>query len=101
MEYALIVLWSKVHNVHSKLASQISVQVIYISKRKILKCFEKYVQIMYTYLNLPVIHKVDDVGIFVLLKFENKMDREITQFNYKSKHHYKCKFVLKLALNCF
>ena len=31
----------------------------------------------------------------VLLKLENKMDREISYFNYNSKHYNKCKFALK------
>ena len=30
-------------------------------------------------------HKVGNVGIFVLLKFENKLDREINHFNFNSK----------------
>ena len=28
--------------------------------------------------SFPVIHKVGNIGIFVLLKFENKSDREIS-----------------------
>ena len=32
------------------------------------------------------IHKVSNVGIFLLVKFENKMDREISHLNYNSKH---------------
>ena len=46
--------------------------------------------------SFPVIHKVGNIGIFVLLKFENKMEREIIHLNYNSEHHDKCKFVLKL-----
>ena len=40
-----------------------------------------------------VIHKVGNVEIFVLLKFEN---RELSHFNLNSKHYGKCKFTLKL-----
>ena len=46
--------------------------------------------------SFPVIHKVGNVGIFVLLKFENKLNREISHFNFISKHYDKCKFALKL-----
>ena len=31
-----------------------------------------------------------NVGNFVLLKFENELNREINCFNYNSKHHGKC-----------
>ena len=41
-------------------------------------------------------HKVGNIGIFVLLKVYNKMDREISHLNYNSKHYYKYKFALKL-----
>ena len=34
--------------------------------------------------------------IFALLKFENKLDREINHFNFNSKYYEKCKFALKL-----
>ena len=44
--------------------------------------------------SFPVIHKVGNAGVFVLLKFENIVDREINQFNLSSEHHNKCKFVL-------
>ena len=46
--------------------------------------------------SFPLIHKVGNAGIFVLLKFENIVDREINQFNLSLKHYDKCKFVLKL-----
>ena len=37
------------------------------------------------------------IGIFVLFKFENKFNREVSHFNFDSKHHDKCKFALKQA----
>ena len=46
--------------------------------------------------SFPVIHKVGNFDIFVLFKFENKLDREINPFNFNSKHYDKCKFSLKL-----
>ena len=46
--------------------------------------------------SFPVTHKVDNIGIFVLLKFENKLDIEINPFNFNSKHYDKCPFSLKL-----
>ena len=36
-------------------------------------------------------------GFFVLLKCDNKIDREISLFNYNSKDCDKCKFNLKLV----
>ena len=45
-----------------------------------------------------VTHKVGNVGIYVLLKFESKIDREINHFNYNSKHYDKCKFAFILIL---
>ena len=45
--------------------------------------------------SFPVIHKVDNVGIFVLLKFENKLNVVIVHTNFISKHHDKYKFALK------
>ena len=42
-------------------------------------------------------HKIGNVGIFTLLKFENKFDSETNQFNLSSKCGDKCKFVLKLV----
>ena len=39
-----------------------------------------------------------NVGIFILIKFENKFGREISYFNYNSAHNDKCKFTLKLRL---
>ena len=44
----------------------------------------------------PQYTKFGDVGIFVLLIFENKQDREINHFNMTSKHLGECQFVLKL-----
>ena len=41
-------------------------------------------------------HRVNNVGVFVLLKFQNKMDREISDLNYISKNYDKCKSALKL-----
>ena len=46
--------------------------------------------------SFPMIHKVGNADIFVLLKFENKMDREINHFNYHSKHYDKYRSALKL-----
>ena len=37
-------------------------------------------------------------AIFVLLKSESMLGREISYFNYTSTHYDKCKFVLKLRL---
>ena len=45
--------------------------------------------------SFPVIHKIGNVDMFVLLKFENKMDREIIDFNFNSKHCDKY-FALKM-----
>ena len=42
-----------------------------------------------------LIHKFGNVGIFVLLKFENMLDREINPLNFNSKHYDKCKYSLK------
>ena len=47
-------------------------------------------------MKLTVRHKVGNVDIFVLLKFENKIAREICHSDYNSKHYDKCKFDLKL-----
>ena len=38
-----------------------------------------------------------NLGFFVLLKCDNKIDREISLFNYNSKDCDKCKFDLKLV----
>ena len=46
--------------------------------------------------SFSVIHKVGNVDIFVLLKFGNKMDTEISHFNYNSKYYDKCKSASKL-----
>ena len=43
------------------------------------------------------LHKVSNVGIFVLLKFENKLDIVISHINFISKHHDKCKCALKFV----
>ena len=37
--------------------------------------------------SFPLIRKVGNVGIFVLLKFENTLNGEINYFNFNSKHH--------------
>ena len=42
--------------------------------------------------SFPVAHKVNNVGIFVLFKFENS----IRHFNFISKLYDRCKFALKL-----
>ena len=36
--------------------------------------------------SFPVIHKVGNVGIFVLPKFENKQNTVYNHFNFDSKH---------------
>ena len=41
--------------------------------------------------------RVGNVDIFVLLNFENKINREIYHFNYNPKYYDKCKFALKLT----
>ena len=43
-----------------------------------------------------VTHKVDNVGIFVLLNSENKLDNITHHFNFHSKNYDKCNFLLKL-----
>ena len=42
--------------------------------------------------------RVGKVDIFVLLEFEDKLDREISLLNLNSKHHDKYKFALKLII---
>ena len=37
--------------------------------------------------SFPVMHRVGNVGIFVLLKFENEQDTVFGHFNFNSKHH--------------
>ena len=46
--------------------------------------------------SFPVRHKIDNIGIFVLLKYENKLDNIAHHWNYHSKNYDKCKFLLKL-----
>ena len=48
--------------------------------------------------SFSVIHIVGNIGILVLLKSENKMDRAISHFNFNSKHHDKCQFALKFKI---
>ena len=48
------------------------------------------------YWSFSVTHKVGNVGISVLLRFENKEDREISYLDVNSKHHVKCHLALKL-----
>ena len=48
--------------------------------------------------SFPVRHKVGNVGIFVLLNFEDILDREIDLFHFNTNHYDKCKFTLKLIL---
>ena len=47
------------------------------------------------YSSFPVIHKIGKVGIFVLLRVENKLDRGINHFSLNPEYHDKCKFPLK------
>ena len=45
----------------------------------------------------PVIHKVGNADMFVLLKFENKLDTLYQSLKFfNSKHHDKCKFASTL-----
>ena len=37
--------------------------------------------------SFPVIHKIDNNGIFVLLKSENELDKQTNHFNLKSKYY--------------
>ena len=43
-----------------------------------------------------LIHKVGKIGIFVLLKFGNKEDKEMSDFKINSKQNGKCQFSWKL-----
>ena len=54
-------------------------------------------------MSFPVIHKVSHVCNFVLLKFKNKLDKEINDFNFNSKHYTKMLICREThwALNCF
>ena len=45
--------------------------------------------------SFPVMHKVANFGIFVLLKFENALDGEINYFNFTSKYHNNVNFLNK------
>ena len=48
-------------------------------------------------------HQVDNVGIFVLLKFENKLDATVSHTNIILKYHDECKFALifiQFLTNC-
>ena len=45
--------------------------------------------------SFPVTHKVGNVGIFVLLKFENKSDASISHIYIILEHRDKCKLVGK------
>ena len=47
--------------------------------------------------SFPVIHKVGNVLIFVLLKYENKLNVVFSHITFISKHHGKRKF----AINSF
>ena len=63
----------------------------------LLECFLVYVSCQTSF---PVIHKVGNTGILVLLEFESK-GRKISYFhyfNFNSKYHDKCKFASKLIL---
>ena len=53
------------------------------------------VKMILAHLSFPVLHKVGNIGIFVLpllWKWDGYM--VIIYFNFNSKHHDKCKFVL-------
>ena len=46
--------------------------------------------------SFPTIHRVGNIGIFVLLKFEVMLDRKVNHFNFNLKYQSKCKLALKL-----
>ena len=79
--------WPEVHWQHLY-------HLIDVIRRKI-DHLEKKPHCLVTYLSFPVIHKVGNVGIFVLLKFENKLDAVISDFIFNSMHPDKLKFALK------
>ena len=49
------------------------------------------------HLSFPLVHEVDKIGIFALLEFEDKLDKERNPFNFVSKHYAKYKFASKLT----
>ena len=51
--------------------------------------------------SFPITHKVSAVGIFVLLKFETRFNREISWLNLNSKLCDKYKLALKVLRLCF
>ena len=57
--------------------------------------FETNIQHLDSGLSFPVIHKVGNDGIFVLLEFENKLGAAISDINFILKEYDKSKFVLK------
>ena len=69
----------------------------YMFKTLIYNCFKYVVACHQNYFSLPVIHKVGNVGIFVLLKFGNKIDTMINHFNFNSKHHDTYNFSLEVV----
>ena len=48
--------------------------------------------------SFPIIHKVGNIGIFVLLKFDRNIAREISHFNYNLEHFDNCKCSLKMIM---
>ena len=46
--------------------------------------------------SFPTIHRVGNIGIFVLLTYEDMLDRKVNHFNFSSKYQSKCKLALKL-----
>ena len=65
---------------------------------KIIVCHFVHPPAMKTKWSFSVIYKFK---IFVLLEFENKLDIGINNFNFNSKYHGKCEFVLKLIRHLF
>ena len=49
-----------------------------------IKPFTRYKYTEHTHSSSPVIHKVGNVGYFVLLKFENKIDKFVSHINFNS-----------------
>ena len=47
-----------------------------------------------------MLHNVGNIGIFVLLKFEHKLDTVVSHININSKQHDKYKLAYKSLRNC-
>ena len=49
------------------------------------------------YLTKPT--QFSNIDMFVLLKFENKVDTVVSNMNFNSKHYYKCYIVTYVNVN--